>query len=84
MESAGYGSHGFSYLNRISGEMYIFMGIAAVIMIVLVMALIWCYRLGKHGFMADIISVSDENDKLKNQLEKGSQLHRYNLFAVDL
>lgn len=69
MVDAGFGSHGFSYLNRISGEMYIFMGIAAVIMIVLVMALIWCYRLGKHGFMADIISVSDENDKLKKQLE---------------
>lgn len=69
MVDAGFGSHGFSYLNRISGEIYIFMGIAAVIMIVLVMALIWCYRLGKHGFMADIISVSDENDKLKKQLE---------------
>ena len=76
MVDAGFGSHGFSYLNRISGEMYIFMGIAAVIMIVLVMALIWCYRLGKHGFMADIISVSDENDKLKNQLENEQEYNK--------
>ena len=76
MVDAGFGSHGFSYLNRISGEIYIFMGIAAVIMIVLVMALIWCYRLGKHGFMADIISVSDENDKLKNQLENEQEYNK--------
>ena len=76
MVDAGFGSHGFSYLNRISGEMYIFMGIAAVIMIVLVMALIWCYRLGKHGFMADIISVSDENDKLKKQLENEQEYNK--------
>ena len=76
MVDAGFGSHGFSYLNRISGEMYIFMGIAAVIMIVLVMALIWCYRLGKHGFMADIISVSDENDKLKIQLENEQEYNK--------
>lgn len=76
MVDAGFGSHGFSYLNRISGEMYIFMGIAAVIMIVLVMALIWCYRLGKHGFMADIIGVSDENDKLKNQLENEQEYNK--------
>lgn len=76
MVDAGFGSHGFSYLNRISGEIYIFMGIAAVIMIVLVMALIWCYRLGKHGFMADIISVSDENDKLKIQLENEQEYNK--------
>lgn len=76
MVDAGFGSHGFSYLNRISGEIYIFMGIAAVIMIVLVMALIWCYRLGKHGFMADIISVSDENDKLKKQLENEQEYNK--------
>ena len=75
MESAGYGSHGFSYVSRINGEMYALIAITAVLLIALGSELYNCYRLGHKGFVKKVCGVYADNERLSKQLENE---HIYN------
>ena len=75
MESAGYGSHGFSYMSRINGEMYAMVGIIAVLLIALGAGIYNCYRLGRRGFIKNVCDIYADNRKLEKQLDSE---HIYN------
>ena len=69
MESAGYGSHGFSYMSRLNGEMYVLIAIIVVLLIALGSGLYNCYRLGHKGFVKKVRDVYADNERLSKQLE---------------
>lgn len=69
MESAGYGSHGFSYMSRLNGEMYVLIAIIVVLLIALGSGLYNCYRLGHKGFVKKVCDVYADNERLSKQLE---------------
>ena len=75
MESAGYGSHGFSYVSRINGEMYALIAIIVVLLIALGSGLYNCYRLGHKGFVKKVCDVYADNERLSKQLDNE---HIYN------
>ena len=75
MESAGYGSHGFSYMSRLNGEMYALIAIIVVLLIALGSGLYNCYRLGHKGFVKKVCDVYADNERLSKQLDNE---HIYN------
>ena len=75
MESAGYGSHGFSYMSRLNGEMYVLIAIIVVLLIALGSGLYNCYRLGHKGFVKKVCDVYADNERLSKQLDNE---HIYN------
>lgn len=75
MESAGYGSHGFSYMSRLNGEMYALIAMIAVLLIALGSGLYNCYRLGHKDFVKKVCDVYADNERLSKQLENE---HIYN------
>lgn len=75
MESAGYGSHGFSYMSRLNGEMYALIAIIAVLLIALGSGLYNCYRLGHKDFVKKVCDVYADNERLSKQLDNE---HIYN------
>ena len=75
MESAGYGSHGFSYMSRLNGEMYALIAIIAVLLIALGSGLYNCYRLGHKDFVKKVCNVYADNERLSKQLDNE---HIYN------
>lgn len=75
MAEAGYGSHGFSYMSRINGEMYALIAIIAVLLIALGSEIYNCYRLGHRGFIKQVCDIYADNEKLGRQVENE---HIYN------